>query len=153
MNPPDNSHVKILLTNSTLVEGIVEEWFGNAVKLRSLQDNSYLIINNPQENIMLTKVFLGEPTEETAEETADESSYTPPLMYEDPQTELDQEFEQVYNQPSGDPVRDKSLAELKTLMAEQDRQIIANKLRSHHIGDTKKVKYEQPGFLKKPVTK
>jgi hypothetical protein len=149
MIPPDKSHVKILLRNNTIVEGVVEEWYGNVVKLQSLDDKSYVIIPHPEEDIILIKVFLEPATEETSTETPMET----PVEEHDPvetKTELEEKFQQTLEQPSGDPLRDKSLAELKTLMAAQDRQIIANKLKSHHLGETKKVKYGYPGFFKKP---
>jgi hypothetical protein len=146
MIPPNKSHVKILLRNNTIVEGIVEEWYGNVVKLQSLDDKSYVIIPHPEEDIVLIKVFPAE-SGEVVEEKESELSLPEP---EEVKTELEEKFEQVYEQPSGDPVRDKNMAELKTLMAEQDKQIIINKLKDHNIGDVKKVKYGYPGFFKKP---
>jgi DNA-binding NtrC family response regulator len=145
MIPPDKSHVKILLRNNTIVEGIVQEWYGNVVKLQSLDDKSYVIIPHPEEDIILIKVLLEEVSEENAEETEPE-----PPAPEAVQTELEEQFQKVYEQPSGDPLREKNLAELKTMMAAQERQIIADKLKSHHLGETKKVKYGYPGFFKKP---
>ena len=143
MIPPTNSHVKILLRNNTIIEGIVQEWYGNLVKLQSLDDKSYVIIPHPEQDIILIKVFLDPNAKEENLESQEAES-------KEVKTELEQQFQQTLEQPSGDPLRDKSLAELKTLMAAQDRQIVANKLKNHHIIETKKVKYGYPGFFKKP---
>lgn len=147
MNPSDNSRVKILLTNSTVVEGTVKKWFGESIVLQSLNDDSTMIIINPQQNVMLVKVYSESASEEPDYENKTEEPMT--TFVEEPQTQLQLEFEEVLDQPSDDPIRNKTLAHLRTLMAEEDRQIIANKLKSHHIGDAKRVQYEQPNFIKK----
>lgn len=144
MTPPDKSHVKILLKNNATVEGIVQEW-GTNIKLRSLDDQSYMIIPHPESDIVLIKVFHSD--------TFEEKEKIEIVSEEEIKTELEQQFQQVVKQPSDDPTRHKSLAELKVLLANQDRQIIANKLRSHHLGETKKVEYGYPGFLSQPRTK
>lgn len=138
MIPQTGQHIKCMLKNNVVVEGILEDWFANGVKLKSLDGKRLVLITNPNDIMMIT-VFL-EPDEEA------EKIVKPEV----PQTELGEKFQEVYEQPSGDPLRDKSLAELRGMMAEEERQMIANKLRSHHIGDTKKVKYGYPGFFKKP---
>ncbi|CAB4196521.1 hypothetical protein UFOVP1290_41 [uncultured Caudovirales phage] len=134
-------HVKILLINSTIVEGIVEEWNDESIILKSIGEKSYVIIKRPQSDIMLIKVML--------ETTAEKNNFEPEQNLSDYKSELNSEFDSTYNQPSGDPLRDKRLAELKILINEADKEIISNKLKSHHIGNTKKVKYEYPGFLTK----
>ena len=143
MIPPEKSHVKILLRNNSIVEGIVQEW-GATIKLQSFDDKSYTIIPHPEDDIILIKVFLGDPSEEKEEIE---------IAPEEVKTELEQQFQQVVEQPSDNPTRHKSLAELKVLLANQDRQIIADKLRSHHISDTRKVEYGYPGFLSQPRIK
>jgi hypothetical protein len=136
MNPPINSHVKILLRNNTTAEGIVKEW-DTIVKLQSLDGQSYMIILHPQEDIILIKVFL-------------EENYRKNIQEESQKTELEQQFQQVVEQPSDDPTRIKSLVELRGLLAKQDKQIIANKLKQHYIGTARKVEYGVPRFFKKP---
>jgi hypothetical protein len=144
MIPPEKSHVKILLKNNATVEGIVQEW-GINIKLRSLDDQSYMIIPHPESDIVLIKVFHSDTFEEKEKiETASEDEV---------KTKLERQFQQVIEQPSDDPTRHKSLAELKVLLANQDRQLIADKLRSHHLRETKKVEYGYPGFLSEPRTK
>lgn len=144
MIPETGQHIKCLLRNNIFVEGILEEWFANMVKLKSLDGKSIIVITDPKD-IMMFKVFLEKPEKEIEEF----SEFTVPI----PPTELEQEFQSVYEQPSDEPTRTKSLAELRVLMAEEERQNIVNKLRSHHIGETRKVKYGYPGFLSKPGAK
>lgn len=138
MIPPNNSHVKILLRNNTTVEGIVQEW-GDTVKIQSLGGQNYMIILHPKEDIILIKVFLNNLPEEKVFSNSEE-----------PQNELEQKFQHILEQPSDDPKRIQSLAELRVLLAKEDRQIIANKLKNHHVGETKKVKYGYPRFFSKP---
>jgi len=138
MIPPDKSRVKILLRNNTIAEGIVQEW-ADTVKLRSLDDQSYMIILHPKEDIILIKVFLERPSEEKEEIK--------------PTSELEQKFQQTIEQPSDEPTRHQSLAELRILLSQQERQILANKLRQHHLGETKKVEYGYPRFFKSTSSK
>jgi hypothetical protein len=138
MIPPDKSHVKILLRNNTIAEGIVQEW-SDTIKLQSLDDQSYMIILHPKEDIILIKVFLEDAPEEKEEIK--------------PTSELEQKFQQIIEQPSDEPTRHQSLAELRVLLSQQERQILANKLRQHHLGETKKVEYGYPRFFKSPRSK
>ncbi len=141
-------HVKILLVNSTIVEGIIEEWNDDSIILKSIGEKSYVIINRPQSDIMLIKVMLDYAPEKNKTLNKEQEQVT--NTYKE---ELSSEFAKVYNQPSGDPLRDKRIAELKILINEADKEIISNKLKNHHIGNTKKVKYEYPGFFTKQRTK
>lgn len=137
MTPPINSHVKILLRNNTITEGIVQEW-SNIVKLQSLDDQSYMIIFHPEDDIILLKVFLDQAPAEKVKIISKE------------QSELEEKFQRIVEQPSDDLNRHQNLAELRVQLAKQERQIIANKLKDHHIGQTQKVTYEQPRFFPKP---
>lgn len=139
---PENSRVKILLRNNTIAEGIVQEW-GEIVKLQSFNKQSYMIVLHPKEDIILVKVFSEDATEEV-----DVVLEKQPL--ENVKNELEQKFQQVVDQPSDDPTRMESLVELRKLLVQQDRQILANKLKSHHIGQTRKVEYGSPRFFAKP---
>ncbi len=121
MTPQTGQHVKCILRNGAIAEGIVEEWFNNVVQLKSLDGESVLIITHPAEDIMLIKILLDKapevevpedgPTEEEADAFASQ--------FDEPPTD--------YNKP--DEV--KSLAELRIEKAKQERRIIAEKLREH----------------------
>ncbi len=135
-------HVKIILRNGAMAEGIVEEWYANEVKLKSLDGESFLIITHPAEDIMLIKVFLKEP-EEKQEELQEE------------QIELEQKFDATHEATDPHDIDGvKSLAQLRIELIKQDRKIIAEKLKNH-IPSTGpgKVQYGYPGLGKKPRTK
>lgn len=129
-------HVKCILRNSTVIEGIVESWTTQQVQLKSLDQKSLLIIHHPAEDIVLTKVLLQVD-------------------------EIPQQFESVEIQPPTvadeeklDPMalRAKSIVELKIELARQERDIIAKKMKDHHPEAPRKVQYGYPQFLKKPST-
>ena len=143
MMPKEGQHVKCVLRTGAMAEGIVEEWFNNVVQLRSLDGESVLIIPHPNEDIMLIKIVLDKPKSEVIKEK---------IIKKQTHSDLEKELQKVYEQPSGDDLRTKKMAELKVLMAEQEKKIIADKLKDHRIGDTRKVEYGQPEFYKKPRT-
>lgn len=144
MIPDKDKHVKILLRNGTLIEGIVEEWFQNHVQLRSTTDKSIMIITHPEEDIMLIKVL---PDEETTDEES-----VPEKEPELPSTDLEAKFQKLHKEPGSayDLSRNKSLAELRSMVAEQERQIIAKKLRTHYPNQVRRPSYGYPRFFKKP---
>ena len=146
MMPIEGQHIKCVLRTGMMAEGIVEEWLDNFVRLRSLDGESILIIPHPNEDIILIKIVLEKPKSE-AQIIGDK------IRAKQKETSLEQEFQEVYDQPSEDDLRVKKMAELKILMAEQDKKIIADKLKDHHIGDARKVEYGTPQFYKKPSTK
>lgn len=181
MTPEIGHHVKCVFRNGAVVEGMVEEWATDIAQLRSLDEKSILIIAKPAEDIMLIKIMLTQDSELniTDEEQmelpfdtiakADKYKSTRVSNEEiyrelgDPSTweEEDAKYKKLISTPSNlqpaDPLNhdyNKSLVELRKDLATQEREILANKLRAHRptIGGVK-VKYEQPGFNKKPSTK
>jgi hypothetical protein len=141
MIPEVGQHVKCMLKNGALAEGIVEEWYNNYVKLLACDHSSIIIIHHPEEDIVLTKIILDDDIAVQYKEPAE----TPP------KNSAEAEFQKIVREPSSD-LRNKRLAELKVELAKEERKIIAEKLRDHHIGEVKKVQYGIPGFLKKPRT-
>jgi hypothetical protein len=139
MIPQDGQYVKCILKNGAVVEGYVEEWIQNEVQLRSIDGESIMIITHPEEDIMLIKIMLDKQ----------ESIETPVNSPPPARTDLEQEFEETYNQPSNDDLRVKKLAELKIMLVEQDKKIITDKMKDHRIGEVKKVMYGYPGPDKK----
>lgn len=146
MKPDKGQHVKCLLINSAMAEGVVEEWNSDYVKLRSLADQSIVIIHHPERDIMLTKIVFEKIVEDSEVPSVEELIEV--------KTELEQEFVQEYEKPSDDDLRTKNLAKLKIMLIEQDKKIVAEKLKDHHIADsTRTVKYGYPGFFSKPSIK
>lgn len=131
MIPQMGQHVKCLLRNSSLIEGVVEEWSTKQVRLKSLDEESILIIMRPDEDIVLIKIMVVK---------------TKPTKLK---TNLEEEFKETYDLPSNDELRIQKLAELKQLLIKQDKQIIASKIKSHNLGEVKKVDYEYPKFFSK----
>lgn len=139
-------HVKCLLRNSTIVEGIVLKWEAS-VELQSLDQKSLLIIHHADQDIVFTKVML---SEEISQE-----------LSEEPQPEIvPSVVETICALPDNgdkeiDPIalQAKSTAELKVELAKQERRIIAGKLKDHYPGQIQKVEYGYPGLYKKPSAK
>lgn len=140
MIPEVGQHVKCLLKGGAVAEGIVEEWFNNYVKLRSCDGTGIFIIHHPNEDIVLTKIILDDDIANYKEPAE------PPSQ---PSSALEAQFLQTLQEPVSN-LRTKKLAELRVELAKQDRKIIADKLKDHHISEVKKVQYGVPGFLKKP---
>lgn len=142
MTPQTGQHVKCILRNGAIAEGIVEEWFANTVQLRSVDGESILIITHPSEDIMLIKIILEKKEEETLVSELEEQ-----------QVVLEKKFEEqreVTDPNNSDSI--KTLAELRIEMAKQERRIIAEKLREHRPGGTKPTvqNYTYPGAVSSP---
>lgn len=129
MIPQKGQHIKCALRNNLIIDGIVESWSDAKSVLRSLDGTSVSIIQHSAQDIVVIKIILKESIQI--------------------KSELESKFEEVYQQPSDDELRLKSMGELKTLMIKQEKKIIADKIKDHHVSDVKKVNYGQPGFFKK----
>lgn len=126
MTPQTGQHVKCILRNGAIAEGIVEEWFANTVQLRSLDNESILIITHPSEDIMLIKIVL-EKKEESEE----------PVPTESEVREFESHFQEVADKTDPNDVDQiKTLAQLRIELNKQERRIIAEKLREHRPGGT-----------------
>jgi hypothetical protein len=144
MNEYIGRHVKCFLRNSTVIEGIVEEW-GTTIQLQSLDGQSLLIIHHPEQDIILTKVLLSEEVVEPVEEL-ENKTFEPKPQFPLEMSEGDEELDPLTLQA-------KSIAELKVEMAKQERKIIADKLKDHYpdtMRAPRKVTYGYPGLFKKP---
>ena len=121
--PEIGQHVKCLLVNNTLIEGYVLLWDTNAVKLKSLDGDSIFIIHHSDRDIVMTKVMLALPA-------AIEPEPKIPVTLEGA-SNLEERWQETYNEPSDDELRTKKLAELKILMIEQEKKIIKDKMKIH----------------------
>lgn len=135
MKPEIKQRIKCLLTNGTLVEGIIENWTDEEVVLLSLDGESLLILPQPQRDIMLIKIVLDDK-----EKIKPVEKPKPKL----PQSELHKQFEEVLALPSDTPGRIETLAELRKQLTEADKAIVARKLKEHHIGNTRLTEYTNP---------
>lgn len=133
-----NKKVKLLLSGNIVVEGVVKSWNSNSVHLISLDGSSTSIITHPNEDIRVIKVF------EDKVDDVEVSQNTKVTV-----SNLQNKFEEVYRQPVSDSLRLKKLVDLKKDLIQQEKEIISNKLKDHAIEEVRKIKYEQPRFLKK----
>jgi predicted DNA binding CopG/RHH family protein len=132
---PVGTTVTISLSNGQLLTGKVETWSTENISLRTSVGAGITIITHPERDIVF--IYYKENIEKNtqpAEQILEQS---------------DQEFEEVLNQPFSD-LKTKKLAELRILQSKMEKDIIANKLKSHEISDVKKVNYGFPEFFKKP---
>jgi hypothetical protein len=117
-------HVKILLINNSLIEGIIEDYNSKLIKLKSLYEDSFLFIHHPERDIIMTKIMLHETNI----------------------PKIEQEIKDVIDSPSSD-LRIKKLAELRIEMAQQEKKIISEKLKDHEVGSITIPNYSSP-FIK-----
>ena len=117
-------HVKYFLRNGMVLEGIVEKDTAAEVVLKSLDGESLMILHRPTEDIMMTKVVLVETQPEPEEEVQQEQPV------DESRQHLRDKLHEI--QQMTDPeLQEKSIAELREMVREQDRQIIAQKRREH----------------------
>ena len=129
-------HVKCFLRSGMVLEGIVEESTGAQVVLRSLSDQSLMIIHRPSEDIMLTKVLQ-----------ITEGPASPIVQSEDPiQEQVKKKLHEVLEPIDDVELQKKSIQELRQLVVERERQLIANKKREHFgsAGAAKMTRYSSP---------
>jgi hypothetical protein len=135
-------HVKLLLQNNLMMEGIVQEWSNKKVSLLALDGKSTSIIAHPRYDIRVIKLIHEASVSEKPKNELINNT-------ENPKSELNKKFEQVKQSSSDSELRLKTLAELKSELIEQEKIMIASRLKEHTIGEVKTVKYEQPRLFKK----
>ena len=152
MTPEVGQRVKCFLRNGNVVEGSVQSWLPDEVVLLSLNGETLMIIHNPKQDILMTKVVLSEASEQTAE--IPKSKPTFPVVA----ATLEEGFHLLTTEEDDDvdpmALRAKSTAELKIELAKQERKIISEKLRDHHP-DTQMPRrkiYGYPRFFTKQST-
>jgi hypothetical protein len=129
-------HVKCFMRSTMVLEGIVEEWADVEVVLKSLDGKSIMIVHRPVDGIALTKIVLEEP------EILEEDAKKIPKEWSEIKHEMKSKLDQVM-QPTGEPDIDRlNLEQLRTLVQEQDRKIIAQKKKEH---------FGNPGAAKRAV--
>jgi hypothetical protein len=115
--PQPNQHIKCIFRNGTIIEGIVRVWEKDEAVLISIHDDSLMVILHPMEDVMLLKI-LPENESQKAEQS--------PI-----QEQIRQKLQEVA-QPSQEPaLQQHTISQLRKLSQEQDRQMIANKIREH----------------------
>lgn len=123
-------HIKVIFKNGSQVEGIVSSWSSTQVRLISEDEASMLIIMNISEDALAVKITLDNKKPEQKLQG------------------LQEQFQEVYEQPSNNDLRLMSLAKLKTAMIEQEKKIVSEKIRDHTPSQIQRVEYGNP-FIKK----
>ena len=147
MKPTEGQYVRCLFRTGLSMEGLVEKWSSGGATLTSVTDESTIIITHPDEDVMIIKILppetIPDPTQENKKPTKETHKYTT----------VDAAFEAITKE-SADPfddLRNKTLAELKTKANEQEKKIIANKLKRHVPTHVRRPNYGYP--FPKPRTK
>lgn len=142
MKVEKGQYVECLLKNGWIISGVVEELDSSGLTLNIEDEKVKVIILRPSEEISVIKVFF------SGQELLKEKKSMPRL-----QPVVKNEIEEAFDSPSDTPDRIKTLAELRQELNRREREDIANRLRSHEVGDVKKVEYGYPGLFKKPSAK
>jgi len=134
MIPQKLQHVKCILKNSTLVEGIVEKWSESEVILKSLDGENILIIHGGITDISLTKIILASEDKKIQNVNNLVSS----------------KLKEVIDVPSEESeLKDKTVKELIELKTEQEKKIILDKAKEHTVNGIRTITYGTPQFFKK----
>ena len=130
MIPQKGQQIRCIFRNNLIIEGVVEYWSDQQSILQTSDNSGTFIIHNTLADIMVTKVI----------------DKTSSIIVKN---ELENKFEEVYQNPSNDDLRVKKMAELKTLMIKQDKKILAEKIKDHNIDNIKQTTYQQPNIFNK----
>ena len=138
MIPEPGQHVKCFMRSTMVLEGIVQEWADTQIVLKSIDDESILIVHHPADDIILTKVILTE-TQEIVEDDA------PPEPTE-MQQQIKEKLDEVLNSEDSD-LEKLNLQQLRKMVRQQDKNIITQKRKEHfgEAGHSKRaVQYSYP---------
>lgn len=154
MIPEQGQRVKCFMRSTMVLEGIVQEWADTQIVLKSIDDQSILIVHHPNEDIILTKVVLQEP-QEIVEETYEHGPYVAPRQdLTQEQLEIKKQLDKVLC--GEDPSLEKmNLQQLRKLVVQQDKNIITQKRKEHfgEAGSSKKAVQYSPQIAFIPVKK
>ena len=134
IDPQIGQYVKVYFRNGMQTEGRITFWSETRGVVLMPDEKSSCLVMNTSEDIISIQVFhdLKETTVGLREHMSN----------------LEEQFQETYVAPSNDDLRLKKLADLKTLMVEQEKKIIQNKLVDHNISEAIRPQYGNP-FLKK----
>jgi sRNA-binding regulator protein Hfq len=129
MEPQVGQFVRLFFRNGIQLEGIIEKWSNAESVLKPNNDENRLLIMQTKQDVMICKII---------------ANHVAPEELPKKLNELVSQFQEVYEQPSNDDLRTKSLAQLKMAMNKQEKQIIANKLKQHTPSNITRVNYGNP---------
>lgn len=123
--------VSISLSNGQLIGGMVEKWSREIIILKQPAGTGITIITQPERDVIFVHILQDK---------------------EENITQIYNDWEELVESPPTIE-KPKKLAELKVLMAKTEKEIIANKLNTHSVGEVRTVTYGTPKFFKKPSLK
>lgn len=133
MNIKAGKFIKIVFKNNSIIQGIVEEWSDKEVVLFNTEKNKQYIVYNISENALLVQI-----DQQSKAQIKEEPAIIPEVSIIEPgMTDYDLAR-----------LKAKKIAELKVLEAEQEREIVKNKLKSANVPEVHPV-YQIPNFFKK----
>jgi sRNA-binding regulator protein Hfq len=138
MNPTTNQYVKIIFKNSIKVEGFVSSWTDKEIVLKSEDSKRIMKIHDISE-ILVSVIDLDHSIERVN------------ITKEQIQERIVQKIKELPfdgDKPSSTIDKLKDIAGLKKELAEQDKDIIQNKLKEHTISTTNKANYGSPNLSK-----
>ena len=136
MIPQPGQHVKCFMRSTMVLEGIVENWSDTQVVLKSLDGENLMIVHRPVEDILITKVILGESLEISKEKIPEPISEIKQQITKKLQEVLESNHDQ-------DPEIDKmNLDQLRQLVIASEQEIISEKKKEH---------FGNPGAAKRAV--
>lgn len=168
MKPEIGDTVKIFI-NASVIEGKVHKWGRKIVLSSDDQKNSFMVITKPEDIFMykLTKNEIVEPVNPAvddqiemenvdtqhdlfipndSDEILEEDIKIPEWITAEPKVEME-----GVSKDSGEDLslHGKTLAELHKLKIEEERKILAQRMKQAKLNPSLGVKYELPGFFKK----
>ena len=130
-----DKHIKVIFKNNTVIEGRVQSWTKEQAILLSLDGSSSMVIFHPEKDILFVKVVADIPKDQNKEspsgsEIKDQISDKVRQILQPDDSVLEVHDEEP-NVSSKEDLKGKTIAELKRLVNEQDKQIILNKIKAH----------------------
>lgn len=121
-------HVKYFMRNGMVLEGTIEKDTASECILKSMNGKSNMIIHNPTDDILITKVILEEA--EILEDT-DITEEKAPKEWLEIQSDLSDKVQEVLHPTHNAELNKMNVEELRRMVQEQERQIITQKKKEH----------------------
>jgi hypothetical protein len=146
MIPNVKDFVVLIFKNSLRVEGFVNFWSEKKIILESRNKDCFIVINDFSE--VLAYKIIKDIQKQDQNNKSEKSESIRQSLYNDYDTQSYMKDKNIHRNDDGS-LDIKSLAELRKMEAECERQIIINKLKDHRISGIQSVKYDTPRFFKK----
>jgi hypothetical protein len=146
MIPNVKDFVVLIFKNSIRVEGFVNFWSEKKIILESRNKDCFIVINDLSE--VLAYKIIKDIQKQDQNNKSEKAESIRQALYNDYDTQSYMKDKNIHRNEDGS-LDIKSLAELRKMEAESERQIIINKLKNHRISGIQSVKYDTPRFFKK----